>query len=260
MSLEKINNHYTEELGRKSFEKIVQKKCMDLLSNIGLGLMIEYLSKRYDLTSFEGIGNIPIAPEVIPDNKEREVYLSQKIVREYSALVEKINSPDSAKEYPFVLVGENDPDGSDSILFYDLIPCQENDGQLYSNEVRHDMNVVANAADSYPIIALGHTHPSLEDDELKHTLASRMNKTEREKYKVRKAGLNLSLQDIYQAVYLQEQLARTKVLECVIMYNGDFILVDNNGEKTSKYTSIYGFKDDEAIKLPAPFFSGINNE
>lgn len=262
MENEKSNEVNDGQLSPETFRDDVQADCLKVLSSSGFGTIIEYLSSQYDLVGFDRISDIPIATESIPEKFDHIVVLKPKVLEKYYELLEKINNHESAKEYPFLLVGESFPDDPTVMSFYDLVPCCQNNSELTSNQVHHDVDILTAAVKTNSIVAIGHTHPLLEEDQIKDCLASRMTESERKRFGVKRVGLNLSLQDIYQAMVVQKQTS-TKILECVIMYNGDFVLVDNDGEAISKYPTIYGYKDnnyDEEVKIPVPACVGLANQ
>lgn len=241
-------------LSQEDFEGKIQSSCLDTLSNTGFGEMIVSMKDIYGLNDFEDISNIPISPELIPDKSNSEIILSSNVTDKYYQLVETINNSETAKEYPFLLLGKIIPDTVDSVMFYDLIPCHKDGLQLKSSSVEYDIDTLLKSAKKYNVIAIGHTHPLLHDDEISNTLASIMKDEDKEKFKVKRTGLNLSTQDIYQSMFVQEQLPDNKILECVIMYNGDFILVDTGDEELSKYLLVYG-DDNGEVEIPVPAYS-----
>jgi len=230
-----------------------QNKYLDNISNSNIGSLIKYFSKEYNLTNFEDICGIPIAPELIPDKFDSEIMLSSEVTDKYNRLVEAINHSESAKEYPFLLLGEIIPGTTDSVVFYDLIPCCRDDYKPESTSVNYDSAILLDSANLYNVIAIGHTHPLLDESETCDVFTSKIKESDKEKFNIKQAGLNVSTQDIYQSFFVQEQLKNNKILECVIMYNGDLILIDMDGDELSKYPSIYGYSDNE-VKISVPTF------
>lgn len=262
MEIEKTNEINEGQLRPEVFRDDIQRDCLKVLSNSGFGAIIKYLSKEYNLASFDSLSDIPIATESIPEKLDHIVVLKPKVLDKYNELIEKINNHEFAKEYPFVLVGESLPDDPSIISFNDLLLCYKDDSELMDNETNYDADILTAAVRANPIVAIGHTHPLLKDDRISSCLASGMSEVECKRFGVKRAGLNLSLQDIYQAMVVQKQTS-TKILECVIMYNGDFVLVDNDDNKIYKYPIIYGYKDygyNELIEVPVPVYVDLVNQ
>ena len=89
------------------------------------------------------------------------------------------------------------------------------------------------ASEQYSVVSIGHTHGNVSEEMKKTTLARTLPEELRTKYDIRDTGLNISIADIWQHEafkQIAEKLAPAKeILQTVIMYNGDMIMINPNG-------------------------------
>ena len=76
---------------------------------------------------------------------------------------------------------------------------------------------------------LGHTHPKIPENEAESLLTKKVSPELKEKFGIQEAGLNISLQDLYQLESIHKQVGdKVNVLVGVLTYEGDMVLVKKN--------------------------------
>ncbi|MFA5532101.1 MAG: hypothetical protein WDA13_00690 [Candidatus Shapirobacteria bacterium] len=243
-----------QEITQDQIRQQNQETTLKILNqNSEIKKMINTISENHQLNNFEDKSNIPIPFSLIERNKT-DIFLQSQIVTEYQKLVKQINSPKLAFEYPFILVGhqQTDPDGYQYIVFNELVHTQKDATILEKNEVEHDPNKIRQALKKGDVIALGHTHPYLTDKETSNYFTNKINPDIKDEYHIKRIGLNLSLQDIYNGIQLKRGLPNKNVYSCLIMYNGEIGLIDHNQNSITKANNIIGVTEKEIINIPSP--------
>lgn len=104
---------------------------------------------------------------------------------------------------------------------------------------------------NYSIISIGHTHGNVSEKK-NNTLTELLPSDIREKYSIRDVGLNLSIADIWQHEAFKSiasQISNKKVLQTIIMYNGDFITIDDGSISKSNNVQAIN-QENEIVDIP----------
>lgn len=198
------------------------------------------------------ITDIPIGPSLIEDN-ELEVFLLTEVYNEYSKLLKLINDHNTAKEYPFIMLGNYKSVNEETFLVFEKFIYGYKKGvELQSRIVNFDSDILTNTVniDGFSVISIGHTHPNLSDDLIRETVAWNLEKDVKDYNKIRRPGLNLSVQDFIQYESLREQITNKKVLQTILMYNGELNIIDNVNGKYCKFSNITGLGLEDDFKIP----------
>jgi len=221
------------------------EKILDIAQDSGFKDLIDELTTQYNLSSFELQSNIPIPLELM-DEENIEISTSEEASQYLAVLLEMINEPGIAKEYPFLLTGNTNGTKTNlsniSLLYSEDQPLKERtvstNDQLLGSGVWKAVNLKQN------VFVLGHTHPKLFGAETSKVFTSNLKPEIKEKYKIAEAGLNLSLQDLYMLVSFQEILKDkvpedSKVYLTVLMFNGDMNAISIENGKFKKTKVVY---------------------
>jgi len=199
---------------------------------------MELLAMLYD--SFpDQISNWPI-PEAKLDDDDLNTSFPFEIAQNLNLLLQKINSSDEAKEFPFSILSVLSGGELNLNELRNLYKADEAD-LLKSRVVEFDptlaqmaINEVA-ADDVLNAFVLCHTHPSLPAEETQDTIAAQLSDEIKQTYKIKPPGLNLSAQDLYQLVTVHEQLKdKMTVFLGVLMFDGSLVLVRIKDDKFVK--------------------------
>lgn len=198
------------------------------------------------------VSDIPLSPELMSDSEE-EVIVSPTVYKKYLDLVTRIRNSNTAQEIPFFLLGNRKiVDGSSCIVIDDMKFDIENG--LSESRVSIDTNQFQQliSEDSHSIISIGHTHGNVSEEKKNSTLARMIPDDIKGKYSIRDTGLNISIADIWQHEAFKQiaaQLGKKEILQTIIMYNGDIVMMGANG--ISKSNNIATILDNgETILLP----------
>ena len=201
------------------------------------------------------IGDTPISPMLLDDDYT-PILFSEDVMQAYKVLVEKINIPDTAKEYSFVILGKSGMFAGDECYVIDkLIDCSLPETKL-SNRVteidQEKLNQVLRYAikNGYDFISIGHTHPNIPEEERTITIANYLPEDVKMEEYIREAGLNLSLQDFisYESLYqyfLNNPNIRTG--QVVIMFNGEMAVISKKESKLNRFTVLMDMTNGEEI-------------
>lgn len=177
------------------------------------------------------VSDIPLSPSLMNDSGEN-IILTNKVLREYNKLVERIKNPETAQEVPFFLLGDNkNINGQNYIVIQEILYSIDNnldDLRVSINEEKF-RELVSNSG--YDVISIGHTHGNVSKEKKQNSLTRQLPNYISEKYEIRDVGLNISVADIWQHEAFKQiasQLGNKKILQSIIMYNGDIIMIDDN--------------------------------
>ena len=179
--------------------------------------------------------------------------LSEKVFETYRQLVGRINNPQTAQEVPFLLLGKNKTiDNEECIVFEDIVFSNNNFDSLKDTSVSIDEELFKNYASSsdYDVISIGHTHGNVEEQIKNNSLARKLSSNIKDKYAIRDTGLNVSVSDIWQHEAFKQiasQLGNKRVMQTIIMYNGDIVVI--NDKNISKSSYVIAEKDNEMIDV-----------
>jgi len=177
------------------------------------------------------VSDIPLSPALINDNGENIIFTNE-VLQEYKKLVERIKNPTTAQEIPFFLFGNaKNIDGQDYVVIQEI--KYSINGNLDDLRVSIDegkfRELVTNS--NYDVISIGHTHGNVSEEKKQQSLTRQLPPDLVEKYAIRDVGLNISIADIWQHEAFKQiasQLGNKKILQSIIMYNGDIIMIDDN--------------------------------
>lgn len=193
--------------------------------------IIDIIMACENMTNTE-VSDIPLSSTLMNDSSEK-VIISPKVYATYMNLVQRISDSATAQEIPFFLLGnKKDIDGEMCIVIenieYDI------EKALSENRVQMDEDRFQQLLqdEKYSIISIGHTHGNVVEEKKKTTLARTLPDDIKERYDIRDTGLNVSVADIWQHEVVKEiakQTSTKEVMQTIIMYNGDMIMISANG-------------------------------
>lgn len=206
----------------------------------------------FETDSSKEVSDIPLSPSLMNDSGEN-IILARKVLQEYNKLVERIKNPETAQEIPFFLLGNiKNIDGQDYVAIQEI--RYSIDGDLNDLRVSIDeeqfKKLVSNS--SYDVISIGHTHGNISEEKKQNSLTRQLPSNISETYAIRDGGLNISVADIWQHEVFKQiasQLGNKKILQSIIMYNGDIIMIDDNSiSKSNNVQAI--LENGNIINLP----------
>lgn len=185
----------------------------------------------FEQDSSKEVSDIPLSPSLMSDSGDN-IILTSEVLQEYNKLVERIKNPETAQEVPFFMLGNTkNIDGQNYVVIQEI--RYSLDGKLNDLRVSIDeeqfKDLVSNS--TYDVISIGHTHGNVSEDKKQNSLARQLSSDISEKYAIRDVGLNISVADIWQHEVFKQiarQLGNKKILQSIIMYNGDIIMIDDN--------------------------------
>ena len=105
---------------------------------------------------------------------------------------------------------------------------------------------------NYDVVSIGHTHGNVSEEKKQQSLTRQLPPDLVEKYAIRDVGLNISVADIWQHEAFKQianQLGNKKILQSIIMYNGDIIMIDDHSiSKSNNVQAI--LENGNIINLP----------
>ena len=185
----------------------------------------------FETDSSKEVSDIPLSPSLMNDSGEN-VILTNEVLQEYNKLVERIKNPETAQEVPFFLLGNIKNIGGQDYVVIQEIKYSINDNLddlRVSIDEKYFRELVSNS--NYDVISIGHTHGNVSEEKKQNSLTSQLSPDISEKYAIRDVGLNISVADIWQHEAFKQiasQLGNKKILQSIIMYNGDIIVIDDN--------------------------------
>lgn len=218
-------------LGTSNFDSIINNS-------------MQVLSENPELVSQRGmdIGDTPISPMALDDDYTPMLF-TPEVMASYKRLVDIINVPETAKEYSFVLLGKSGTlDGQKCYLIDQMIDCNSHESDLSSrvtkiDEEKLNKSVQFALQNGYDFISIGHTHPNIPEEERTTTIANYLSDKVKDSEYIRKAGLNLSLQDFVSYESLYQYFVKNpniRTAQTVIMFNGEIAMVSKTGSKLSR--------------------------
>lgn len=198
------------------------------------------------------VSDIPISPLLIGNNEE-EIIINQEIYKSYQLFIQRINNVHTAGEIPFILLGKHKEINGGRYIFFDKIQYMITD-DLSEVMVHHDGKKLENLINNspYDVISIGHTHGNVIEEIKNTSLTRNIPVSIASKYHIRDVGLNLSVADInsHQSVLkYAKNVGDKKILQTVIMYNGDMIILGSDG--ITKCNQISAILDNgDVVSLP----------
>ncbi len=248
-----------------------EQRTMDVIDKMNYSEVVKEYMDICKLEDFNEKTAIPIGFNNITEVFPYRVILSEEIKVYIETFVKnKTNSGFESVEVPFFLVGKYEfldddlyikltkpIDGnnnlSSKVAFYSSEACNK-----VTNEIKDNM---------YNVVVIGHSHPdgnaikedSKADKESKDSAIRSYSEQVKEKNRLRELGLNVSLQDIYQAVTFTSSVNRTfksiLTMSCIYHYNGELNFMYYDGEDISLVTDIYYELDNGDIEKISNYHS-----
>ena len=193
----------------------------------GLEDIIKEVSNEQNIYDSNALFDIPIPLELIEEDKT-PITVNESLKGPLNELLDIIKDKEKGKEYPFLLTGSSkDEDGmiKDMKFTFNIQYLKNNYAEINPELLQEGIqNGVNNNYDTYIIC---HTHPNIQDEEKQKMLASKISPKLKEKFGIKEAGLNFSLQDLRQLVAFNHRLKdrlppNSTVYMAVLMHNGAF--------------------------------------
>ena len=198
--------------------------------------IIDFVMACEDKEGLE-VSDIPLSPTQMEDSGDK-VIISPKVYETYMQLASRINNPQTAQEIPFILLGNRTNINGESYIvieeiIYDIKDAKSETRVSVDEETFRRLLLEK----KYSVISIGHTHGNVKEEMKNNTLARILPKDLRTKYDIRDTGLNISIADIWQHeafIQIGKELAPQKeIMQTIIMFNGDMIMISPNGIKKS---------------------------
>ena len=221
--------------GNSNYNHIMEESMKVLSDNIS-----QFASRNMD------VGDTPISPVSMNDDFT-PILLSDEVMQEYKRLIALINTPETAKEYSYVLLGKSASFAGEKCYFVDkIVDCNSSINNLSGRETRMDEKKLNDAIsfgrnNGYDFYSLCHTHPIVSEIDKQSTLASYLPDDVKDSEFIRDAGLNLSLQDFvsYEALYQYFQSnPNIRTCQTVIMYNGEMAMFSKQNNELKRFAVI----------------------
>lgn len=184
------------------------------------------------------VSDIPISPIIMQDSGKR-IIISDKVYQAYQEMVNTISNPDTAQEIPYFLLGNMKKiEGEECIFIENIEFCNQGilDDLRVSIDVDKFKSIVSDSP--YEVISIGHTHGNVSEEKKSLSLARNLSSDIIQKYNIRDIGLNISISDIWQHEAFKQmasQYGTKEIMQTVIMYNGDIIMMSSNGISKSNH-------------------------
>ncbi|MEI3530445.1 MAG: hypothetical protein V8Q75_05170 [Bacilli bacterium] len=230
----------------------VSSETVNMLFDNGFEEQILDVLLAFENSKRWNVSDIPISPVLI-DSNEEEIIINQEIYKSYQLFLQRINNVNTAGEIPFILLGKQKEINGRRYIFFDKIQYMITDN-LSEVMVHHDGKKLENLINnsSYDVISIGHTHGNVAEETKNTSLTRNIPESIASKYRIRDVGLNLSIADInsHQSVLkYAKNVGDKKILQTVIMYNGDMIILGSNG--ITKCNQISALLDNgDVVSLP----------
>lgn len=220
-------------------------KTLKIAYDSNLGDLINDISGKSNLIDFESQSTIPIPPELIEEGK-LFVILKDEPKEYYDTYLELINKNETALEFPFLLTGKTIQ--TNNLELTNIKPLHTNIESLKNNIIKMPDYSKALGEEIYKkkdigfdIYVLGHTHPLPKDQTKQNHLTEKLDTETKSRYNIKKLGLNISLQDLYQLVYFEDAVKgivspESKILISILMFNGNmtYIYIEDGKFKRAK--------------------------
>jgi hypothetical protein len=217
------------------------EETLKIAKESGLEDIIKEVSNEQNIHDQNTLFDIPIPLESIEEDKS-QITVNESIKGPLNELLEIIKDKEKGKEYPFLLTGSlKDGNGmiKDMKFTFNIQYLKSNFAEINPELLQEGIqNGVNNEHDTYIIC---HTHPNIPDEEKQKMLASKISPQLKEKFGIKEAGLNFSLQDLRQLVAFNHRLKdrlppNSTVYMAVLMHNGAFeaVYIENGKFKRKR--------------------------
>ena len=209
---------------------------------------------EFENDSSKEVSDIPLSINNI-NNNGKQIIFSEEVSLFYNDIINRITNPNTANEIPYVLLGKTKViDGVEVVLFEKVVIAIKDKNKLNDLSVSLDEDTFRECIsnEDYDVVSIGHTHGNVNEILKNNSLARNISNELREKYQIRDTGLNLSVADIWQHEAFKEIASESgkKVLQTIIMYNGEVVVVDS--DNINKFDSVYKMENSQ-IKLFSSF-------
>jgi len=185
----------------------------------------------FETDTSKEVSDIPLSPVLMNDSGEN-IILTNSVLQEYHKLVDRINNSSTAQEIPFFLLGNiKNIDGKDYIIIQEIRCSIREDLDDLRVSIDEEKFKELVSSSNYSVISIGHTHGNVNEEKKKNSITRNLPSEIKEKYAIRDVGLNISVADIWQHEAFKQiasQFGNKKILQSIIMYNGDIIIIDDN--------------------------------
>lgn len=210
----------------------VPAKVINRLFDNGYEEQIIDIVQEFEDDNTREVSDIPLSPSIIQDSGE-QIIISPIVYEQYQKLVSRISNSDTAQEIPFILLGnKKDVYGKIVTLIEDIVYCVQSSLDDLRVTIDEELFRKYVADSAYSVVSIGHTHGNVSEDKKRNTLTSNISNDIRQKYDIRDVGLNISVSDIWQQEafkYIASNYGNKEIMQTVIMYNGDIIMLSSNG-------------------------------
>lgn len=209
---------------------------------------------EFENDSSKEVSDIPLSINNINING-KQIIFSEEVSLFYNDIINRITNPNTANEIPYVLLGKIKViDGVEVVLFEKVVIAIKDKNKLNDLSVSLDEDIFRECIsnEDYDVVSIGHTHGNVNETLKNNSLARNISNELREKYQIRDTGLNLSVADIWQHEAFKTIASESgkKVLQTIIMYNGEVVVVDS--DNINKFDSVYKMENSQ-IKLVSSF-------
>ena len=210
----------------------VPSQVINKLFDNGYEEQIIDIVQEFENDNTREVSDIPLSPSIIQDSGE-QIIISPMVYEQYQKLVSRISNPNTAQEIPFILLGnKKNIDGKNIKVIENIVFC--NQSSLDDLRVSIDEGLFKKCLTDPLcfVVSIGHTHGNVSEGKKRNTLTSNISDSIKEKYDIRDVGLNISVADIWQHEafrYIASNYENKEIMQTVIMYNGDIIMLSPTG-------------------------------
>ena len=222
---------------------------IDYLFNNGYEEQIIDIVMAFEKKDNTEVSDIPISPLAMKESKEK-VIMSPKVYNIYREFVQRINNQQTAQEIPFILLGNRkEINGESYIIIEDIIyDIQKAISETHVSIDEETFKKLIQLKD-YSIISIGHTHGNVSEERKNTTIARNIPEELKAKYEIRDTGLNISIADIWQHEAFKKLAPEKEIIQTIIMYNGDMIIIGSNEISKSSRIEVV-LEDGKIITVP----------
>ncbi len=207
----------------------------------GLEDIIKEVSNEQNIYDPNALFDIPIPLELIEEDKT-PITVNESLKGPLNKLLDIIKDKEKGKEYPFLLTGSSkDKNGmiKDMKFTFNIQYLKNNYAEINPELLQEGIQNGINS--NYDTYIICHTHPNIQDEEKQKMLAGKISPELKEKFGIKEAGLNFSLQDLRQLVAFNHRLKdrlppNSTVYMAVLMHNGAFeaVYIENGKFKRKR--------------------------
>lgn len=238
----------------------VPSQVMGKLFENGYEEQIVDIVMSFEEDNTREVSDIPLSPTIMQDSGKK-IIISENVYSIYQRIVNRILNPNTAQEIPYFLLGnKKNIDGEDCIFIEKIEFCNQEglDDLKVSIDVERFKSLVSDSG--YDVVSIGHTHGNVDESKKNTSLARNLPSDIIQKYDIRDIGLNISVSDVWQHEAFKQiasQYSTKEVMQTVIMYNGDIVMMSPNG--ISKSNNVQAMNINELVSLSTGCSEQIKN-